>query len=141
MRENGSAKAWVLAFIAFAGIGMGTLIGVGCLIRANACPFRDQPKQTSRDGAMLFLTNCAACHGRAGVGGRGPSLVAGPVASLSGEELFAKIRRGKPLAGMPRFSRTLEDDQIRAVAAYVQSLRSQPSPSPSPSGAPSGSPS
>lgn len=137
MDERGSVKAWVLAFIAFAGIGMGTLIGVGCLISANACPFKDEPKQTSRDGATLFLTNCAACHGRAGEGGRGPSLVSGPVASLEADELFAKIRRGKPLAGMPRFSRILEDDQIRAVAAYVASLRSpSSSPSPSPSGSP-----
>lgn len=133
MREDGSVKAWLLAFIAFAGIGMGTLIGVGCLVSANACPFRDQPKQTSRDGATLFLTNCAACHGRAGEGGRGPSLVSGPVTSLAGEELFAKIRRGKPLAGMPRFSRILEDDQIRAVAAYIESLRANPAPSGSPS--------
>lgn len=137
MRERGSAKAWVLAFIAFAGVGMGTLIGVGCLISANACPFRDQPKQTSRDGATLFLANCAACHGRAGEGGSGPSLISGRVASLEGEALFAKIRRGKPLAGMPRFSRILEDDQIRAVAAYVESLRASPSPSPSPSESPS----
>ena len=133
MNERGAVKGWVLAFVVFAGGGLATLVGVGCLISANACPFRDEPKQTSRDGATLYTANCAVCHGRAGEGGNGPSLISGSGGSLTGDALFAKIRRGKPLAGMPRFSRTLEDDQIRSVAAYVESLRAGPAPSASPS--------
>lgn len=133
MGERGAARTWVLAFVLFAAGGLGTLIGVGCLVSANACPFRDEPKQTSRDGRTLFLGNCAACHGREGQGGTGPTLVSGPIASASADQLYAKIARGKPLAGMPRFSRSLEQDQIRAVAGYVVTLRGEPSPSPSPS--------
>jgi len=133
VRERGAAKVWILAFVVFAAGGLGALIGIGCLISANACPWREEPKQTSRDGATLFAANCAACHGRNGEGRNGPTLIDGPIASATLEELVNKISRGKPLAGMPRFSRTLEVDQIRAVAEYVTTVRGDPSPSPSPS--------
>ena len=124
MSERGSAKAWVLAFVAIAGVGLGTLVGVGCAIGANSCPFRSQPKQTSTDGMTLFLANCAVCHGRDARGQRNaPSLVTGEAAKLTAEELAAKISKGKPLAGMPRFRGTLTPEQIRAVAEYLVSLR------------------
>lgn len=132
MNERGAVRTWILAFVLLAGGGMATLVGVGCIVSANACPFRSQPKQTSTDGATLYAANCAACHGRGGQGDDGPSLVAGRLASLAGAELIAKIGRGRPLAGMPRFSRILSAEQIRAVAGFVESLRP---PSPSPSGA------
>lgn len=120
--ERGSVKAWVLAFVITAGVGLGGLIGIGCLVDANVCP-GSSPRQESTDGATLFIANCAACHGQRGEGGRGPSLVSGTPASYTVEELVSKISRGKPLAGMPAFKRGLTEEQIRAVAEYVISLR------------------
>ncbi len=123
MAESGAAKAWILAFLLMAGLGIGTLVGVGCLVGANTCPGKSRPKQTSTDGKVLYLANCAACHGIDGRGSRGPSLVQGALGSLPTDDLIHKIGKGKPLAGMPRFSKELDEGQIRAVAAYVVSLR------------------
>jgi mono/diheme cytochrome c family protein len=121
--EQGSVKAWVLAFFLTAGLGLGAFIGIGCLVGANTCPGSSPPRQTSTDGQTLYVANCAFCHGERGEGGRGPSLVSGPPASYSLEELESKIARGKPLAGMPRFRSTLTAEQIRAVAEHIVSLR------------------
>jgi mono/diheme cytochrome c family protein len=123
--EAGAAKAWILAFLLMAGLGIGTLVGVGCIIGANTCPGSSRPKQTSTDGKTLYLANCAACHGIDGGGSRGPSLISGPLGKLSEEELVKKIGKGKPLAGMPRFRRDLSQEQIRAIAGYVFGLRGQ----------------
>lgn len=132
-RETGRARTWVLGFLVTAVAGLGGLIGVGCAIGANSCPFSSSPRQTSTDGAVLFTTNCAACHGREGQGGSGPSLVSGPATALTRAELEARIGRGRPLAGMPAFRRTLTKEQIAAVALFVDALRENaPEGSPSP---------
>jgi mono/diheme cytochrome c family protein len=125
--EVGAARAWILAFIVMAGIGIGTLVGVGCLVGANTCPGRSRPKQTSTDGATLFVANCAICHGRSGEGTRAaPSLVTGEAKGLTLDQIRSRIERGKPLGprgSMPRFSGTLSSEQIDAVARYVVTLR------------------
>jgi mono/diheme cytochrome c family protein len=121
--ESGAVRAWILAFVLMAGVGIGGLIGIGCLVGANTCPGKSPPKQTSTDGGTLFRVNCAICHGIEGKGSQGPSLVSGPLSALSEDELVGKIGKGKPLAGMPRFRTTLTQKQIRAIAVYAVSLR------------------
>ena len=125
MSERGSVKAWILAFVLMAGLGLGAFIGIGCLVDANTCPGSSPPKQTSTDGETLFLANCAACHGIDGSGSRGPSLISGPGGELSLEELMARISNGKRLAGMPKFEGVLTEEQIQAVAGYVIELRTE----------------
>lgn len=122
MAEAGGAKVWILAFLAAAGLGFGALVGVGCALGANACPFRRGETYTGTDGRRLFEANCAVCHGLEGAGtANAPPLTGGPTLAL--EELRAKIGRGRPLAGMPSFRRTLTPEQIAAVARYVLDLR------------------
>lgn len=123
MSELGSAKVWVLAFLLTAGVGLGTLIGIGCAIGANTCPFRESAGPRTLDGRALWFANCAACHGVKGAGGQGPSLVTGAAARLPVDQLRARIARGKPLAGMPSFKRGLTERQIAAVADFVVALR------------------
>ncbi|MFP5225560.1 MAG: c-type cytochrome [Actinomycetota bacterium] len=124
-RESGSIKAWVLAFILASGLGFGALIGIGCAIGANACPFQERTPETSTDGREIFLRNCAVCHGIEAEGARGPSLVSGAPATYTLAELEAKISRGRPLAGMPRFRNELSEEQIRAVAEAIITLREE----------------
>jgi ubiquinol-cytochrome c reductase cytochrome c subunit len=125
--DAGALRTWVIAFVALAGALLGAFVGVGCALKANACPFRSSPRQTSTDGATLFLANCAACHGRDAAGMRdAPSLVSGDLAALDPASLAAKIARGKPLAGMPAFRRSLTPEQIDAVARYLVSVRGSP---------------
>jgi len=124
--EAGAVKAWILVFAVMAGLGIGTLVGVGCIVGANTCPGRSRPKQTSTDGMTLYLANCALCHGRSGEGSVGPSLASGEGAMLTLAEIQSRIERGKPLGprgSMPRFSGVLTPQQIQAVAAYVVGLR------------------
>jgi mono/diheme cytochrome c family protein len=120
---TGSVKVWVLAFVVAAGVGFGAIVGIGCALGANACPFSKPKPFTSTDGEVIWLARCAFCHGRDGKGDRGPSLVTGEAAGFTLEELESKIARGKPLAGMPMFKRELTQQQIEAVARYVMKLR------------------
>ena len=123
MSERGAARSWIIAYVVMAGVGLAALILVGRLVGANKLPGEAGAKQTATDGKTLFQTNCAACHGVNAEGRSGPSLVSGSLAELSIEELAAKISKGKPLAGMPKFSRSLSPAQIRAIAEYIVSLR------------------
>lgn len=81
---------------------------------------------------------CATCHGvgARGVKGMGPSLADGAWLHGDGSEQFllTLIRAGVPRPKespvvMPPFGGVpLNDEQLRAVAAYVRSLRAKPAP-------------
>lgn len=131
--ESGKATTWVLAFLAASGIGLGGLIGIGCWVGANACPFGGGEALRTTDGRILFARNCAVCHGIEGRGtANAPSLIAGELARLPVAELAARIADGKPLGGMPAFKRALGPEQIEALARHVLVLRGDETPSPAP---------
>lgn len=76
-------------------------------------------------GAALFATNCAACHGEQGRGGRefgAPNLADGIwLYGGDAKALHATIRYAR--AGvMPRWNSRLDPVTIRMLAAYVHSL-------------------
>ncbi|MCW5978792.1 MAG: c-type cytochrome [Bryobacteraceae bacterium] len=72
-------------------------------------------------GKARFATSCAACHGPAGEGGRGPNLhERGAWHPLDEEALFQTIRNGIPGADMP--PTRLPDNQLWEIAAFVRSL-------------------
>lgn len=122
--DQGLIRTWVIAFVIAAAVGFGGLIGIGCLVGANACPFGESPDSiTSTEGRVIWLNRCAICHGREGGGGEGPSLVTGASTDLTLEELQEKISRGRPFMGMPRFKGELSEEQIESVARYVITLR------------------
>ena len=69
-------------------------------------------------GQELFVTDgCATCHGLQGQGGPvGPVIVGSKVADL-------RTKTSKGPGGMPAFAQdALTDDQLTAIAAYLQSL-------------------
>src|SRR6266508_687838 len=109
MMEAGSIRMWLLAFVLLAGAGFGALVGIGCAIGANACPFTKQVAQTSTDGRTLFLANCAVCHGINGEGtNAAPPLRSGEAAMLDLAAVEKKIQKGRPFMGMPAFSKSLK---------------------------------
>jgi ubiquinol-cytochrome c reductase cytochrome c subunit len=85
-------------------------------------------------GAELYLANCAACHSATGIGGTlsaaqkdpgaasgPPETFAPPVTSSNGIEVAEAIRVGP--GTMPVFGpETLSDDDVGAIAAYVEYL-------------------
>lgn len=75
------------------------------------------------EGHRLFLAmNCASCHGYKAKGAMGPDLTdkewryAGTPAAI-----FNSIAQGRP-QGMPSWGRTLPEQQIWEIVAYIQSL-------------------
>ena len=83
---------------------------------------------TVRDGASLYLEQCAACHGQRGRGGPGGELAGGtePLTSDTPDQtigtywpfattLFDFIRRAMPITAPG----SLDDDQVYALTAYL----------------------
>lgn len=89
-----------------------------------ANPLEGNP-QAVADGRRLFLAmNCASCHGYEAKGAMGPNLTdkqwryAGTPAAV-----FNSIAQGRP-QGMPSWGRTLPEQQIWSIVAYIASLGS-----------------
>lgn len=75
-----------------------------------------------KEGAALFRTNCAPCHGlNAKGGGKGPDLTSGRWVHGSTEAaIFRTITQGVSGTQMP--ANDLQDSETRAIVAYLRSL-------------------
>ncbi|MDQ8183217.1 c-type cytochrome [Pelagicoccus sp. SDUM812005] len=74
-------------------------------------------------GEKTFSQYCASCHGADGSGLLGPNLTDAEV--LHGSELAdieSVVKNGIPSKAMPAWGSVLDDNQIRDVAQYVQSI-------------------
>ena len=120
MSETGSIKMWVLAFVVLCGIGFGTLVGVGCAVGANQCPFSKHKAQTSLDGQTLYQTNCIGCHGVNGEGGHGdaPALRSYELV-LSGWETFLYEQVPKLVYHLESIGAFLPDCRGVLISAFV----------------------
>lgn len=75
-------------------------------------------------GKEIFTSTCTPCHGADAQGVIGPNLT--DSAWLHGSKLASverSIRHGWPSKGMPAWGPQLGDAKIRAVAAFVVSIR------------------
>jgi cytochrome c oxidase cbb3-type subunit 3 len=73
-------------------------------------------------GGVLFLQNCAFCHGKdAGGGESGPDLTRSKLvrSDNEGEAIGAVIRNGRPDKGMPKFN--LADADVLNLVAFMHS--------------------
>jgi putative heme-binding domain-containing protein len=76
-----------------------------------------------QQGAALFQTHCAYCHGARGEGGRGADLTSGTYKHGGSErELYASIRNGIPGTEMPTVRAT--DEEVWKITAFVKTLGS-----------------
>jgi cytochrome c oxidase cbb3-type subunit 3 len=74
-------------------------------------------------GAQLYGSNCAYCHGADGRGGRGPAIATMPkVMALSDQELIGIVHNGEADQGMPAFP-GLGDRGTKAVVKYLRTLQ------------------
>lgn len=86
-------------------------------------PSAQETSAAIAEGAALFHSQCAFCHGEHGEGGRGANLTSGEYAhGGSDAELFATIRRGVPGTSMPPAS--VSDDQVWKLVAFVKKVGS-----------------
>jgi cytochrome c oxidase cbb3-type subunit 3 len=75
-------------------------------------------------GKQLFQQNCASCHGAEGQGLIGPNLTDN--AWLHGGkpvDIHKTIAEGAVAKGMPAWERTLGQARVRALTAYVLTLK------------------
>lgn len=99
-------------------------IGVATMsILVLAAPQKDKSGQ----GEQIFQEQCAGCHGPDGRAqtDMGKSLQAADLTSdavqhLSASAITKQVQKGK--GKMPGFEGKLSDDEIKAVATYVQGL-------------------
>src|SRR5690242_115699 len=73
------------------------------------------------DGATLFATHCAACHGSDRLGALGPALLPENLGRLTGARAAAVIADGRPATQMPGFAASLDKVEIASLAAYIAS--------------------
>lgn len=77
------------------------------------------------EGAKVtFGQVCGACHGANAGGGIGPNLTDSSwMHGGAPEKIYASIKDGWPQKGMPAWGPSLGEEKVRALAAYVISLR------------------
>jgi len=98
---------------------------------ADLVPVQEPDPQVIDQGKMLYVDQCASCHGTEGKGdGPAARFMTQEVPDLSDEEwkyaedgsvaaLAAVIKAGIDDSPMTPFEGTLSDEQINAVATYV----------------------
>ncbi|PYM19404.1 MAG: cytochrome C oxidase Cbb3 [Candidatus Rokuibacteriota bacterium] len=80
----------------------------------------DTGSSNTVDGEKLFATSCGWCHQDGGrAAGRGPKLAG---SDRTDEYLLNRIRVGKEGA-MPAFAGSFSEPQLRAIVAYIRSLK------------------
>jgi cytochrome c oxidase cbb3-type subunit 3 len=77
-----------------------------------------------KEGAQVFATKCAVCHGEKGEGKVGPNLTdeywlhGGSI-----QEVFKSIKYGWPAKGMVAWQNSMNGGQMQELASYILSLQ------------------
>lgn len=77
-------------------------------------------------GGILYVNQCAGCHGSKATGGTGPALIR-PDWDFGRDNvryIVSRIRSGSPAAGMPAFSGRIRDEDIGKIVAYIEAINS-----------------
>lgn len=102
--------------IFFLGISAVALLSAGAL-----------PSRAAGEGATLFKTKCAVCHGPGGksdtptgkkLGAR--DLASSEVQSQTDAQLIETVTKGK--GKMPAYGKSLKEDEIKDLVSYVREL-------------------
>jgi len=118
------------------GIILGTVSGVAAISIAFAAGEMIRPKATAapgataglvippagtqeRQGYTLFMMNCAHCHGNDARGDEGPDLHG----VTKSDSRIASIIKNGIKGEMPKFGTKLTDADVRALIAFVRSLK------------------
>jgi mono/diheme cytochrome c family protein len=106
---------------------------MGRSVQRRAAAIEERPLQAAvlvERGAVCFRQHCMACHGAPAVSAEPLALamqpVPGPLVDAArrwrARELVWIVRHGIRMSGMPAWGQRLYDDDIWALAAYMQAL-------------------
>ncbi|HEX6822711.1 MAG TPA: cytochrome c [Candidatus Sulfotelmatobacter sp.] len=92
------------------------------LIAVLAVPVLFASLGWAQEGESIYKSKCAACHGSTADGKIGPSL---KTTKLSEDDIVLLLTKGNDARKMPhkKAMSSLTDDQVKAVAHYVKSLK------------------
>ncbi|HWV50036.1 MAG TPA: c-type cytochrome [Microbacterium sp.] len=128
-RSNGRRSPFAAAALIGAGLLItgGVYAGASAAIAATETPTVASASLTAEDGEKLFQANCATCHGLDMQGtDNGPSLIG--VGELATEFQLSTGRMPLQMQGpqAPQKPVQFTEDQIQAIATYVQSVAPGP---------------
>ena len=80
---------------------------------------------TAEEGALIFETACATCHGSNGMGTAFAPAVNDPglLASINSKYLYDLLQFGRPAQGMPSFGVALSDEQSQHLLALFDAWK------------------
>jgi mono/diheme cytochrome c family protein len=87
-----------------------------CTITLVALAMMMSTAAFAEDGAALYKTKCAGCHGAAGEGKMGPAIKGNTTAADVASKGGLKGPHAKPIAG-------ITDDQAKAIGDFVAGLK------------------
>ena len=80
---------------------------------------KDRPAPRDKSGRVVFLQNCAHCHGADARGAEGPDLHG---LEWTDPQIADRIRSGKK-GQMTAFSGKLREEEIQSVISYLHTLK------------------
>jgi len=102
------------------------LLASAALLLIAALPIMAQDRDVQRSsdqGAQLYESNCAVCHGGDGSGGKSESIITPNFVSMSDAQLTKSLHDGTS-GGMPPYA-SLGDASIAAMVRYMRKLQGQ----------------
>ena len=94
------------------------VIHAGSVMAGEAAGVSSESK-TQEEGHRLFDHNCAHCHGEDARGDEGPDLHD----LKKSDARIEKIIKGGLKGEMPQFSKKFTDDEVKALIAYLRTLK------------------
>lgn len=97
-------------------------------VRKRVPPVELRPDITATQGVprggAIFKTYCQGCHGVAGAGAPPTKLILADLAQTIDDATLKKfIQEGQINLRMPAFNKTLSDEQVNDVIAYIRTLK------------------
>jgi mono/diheme cytochrome c family protein len=75
-------------------------------------------------GGLIYVNQCAACHGSKATGATGPALIRPEWTFNQDNVLYivGRIRTGSPDGRMPAFAGRIRDEDIAKVVSYIEAM-------------------
>ena len=95
------------------------------IVSASALLFAVSATSLAQDGAALFKSKCAGCHGQKGEGKPAMKAPAMKDTKLSGSDLVQYLTNGEPNHKAPHKKGIsgVTEEQAKAIADYISTLK------------------